>query len=42
VRDQVRNRFRIQVADLEQLDKTIAQLKKLKGVASVSRRQSGA
>ncbi|MDB5049193.1 MAG: SpoT [Fibrobacteres bacterium] len=41
VRDQVRNRFRIQVSDLEQLDKTITLLRKLKGVATVSRRQSG-
>jgi len=42
VRDQVRNRFRIQVSDLEQLDKTMVLLRKLKGIASVSRRQSGA
>jgi GTP diphosphokinase / guanosine-3',5'-bis(diphosphate) 3'-diphosphatase len=41
VRDQVRNRFRIQVSDLDQLEKTMAQLRKLKGIATVSRRQSG-
>ena len=41
VRDQVRNRFRIQVGDLDQLDKTMLMLKKLKGIDSVSRRQSG-
>jgi GTP pyrophosphokinase len=42
LRDQVRNRFRIQVSDLNQLEKTMVQLRKLKGVATVSRRQSGA
>jgi GTP diphosphokinase / guanosine-3',5'-bis(diphosphate) 3'-diphosphatase len=41
VRDQVRNRFRIEVSDLDQLDKTMTLLRKLKGIASVSRRQSG-
>jgi GTP pyrophosphokinase len=41
VRDQVRNRFRIQVSDLDQLEKTMTQLRKLKGIATVSRRQSG-
>jgi GTP pyrophosphokinase len=41
VRDQVRNRFRVQVADLEQLEGTLAKMKKLKGVTSVLRRQSG-
>jgi GTP pyrophosphokinase len=42
VRDQVRNRFRIQVSDLEQLEKTMVQLRKLKGISGVIRRQSGA
>ena len=37
----VRNRFRIEVSDLDQLDKTMTLLRKLKGIASVSRRQSG-
>jgi GTP pyrophosphokinase len=41
VRDQVRNRFRVQVAGLEQLESTLARMRKLKGVTSVSRRQSG-
>jgi GTP pyrophosphokinase len=41
VRDQVRNRFRVQVADLEQLETTLAKLKKLKGITTVTRRQSG-
>jgi GTP diphosphokinase / guanosine-3',5'-bis(diphosphate) 3'-diphosphatase len=41
VRDQVRNRFRIQVADLSQLETTLVKMKKLKGVTSVQRRQSG-
>ncbi len=41
VRDQVRNRFRIQVSDLEQLESTMVKLRKLKGVSTVLRRQSG-
>ena len=41
VRDQFRNRFRIQVSDLEQLETTLGRLKKLKGITSVLRRQSG-
>ena len=41
VRDQVRNRFRIQVSDLEQLESTLQKLRKLKGIATVLRRQSG-
>ena len=41
VRDQVRNRFRIQVSDLDQLESTFVKLRKLKGIATVLRRQSG-
>ncbi len=41
LRDQVRNRFRIQVSDLEQLESTLVKLRKLKGITSVLRRQSG-
>jgi len=41
VRDQVRNRFRIQVSDLGQLENTLVKLRKLKGVDTVLRRQSG-
>ncbi len=41
VRDLVRNRFRIQVSDLQQLETTLSKLKKLKGITSVMRRQSG-
>ena len=41
VRDEVRNRFRVQVKDLEQLDKAMEQLRKVQGVSGVSRRQSG-
>ena len=41
VRDQVRNRFRILVSDLEQLESTLVKMRKLKGVATVLRRQSG-
>jgi GTP diphosphokinase / guanosine-3',5'-bis(diphosphate) 3'-diphosphatase len=41
VRDQVRNRFRIQVSDLSQLETTLVKMKKLKGITSVLRRQSG-
>ncbi len=41
VRDQVRNRFRIQVSDLDQLESTMVQLRKLKGISTVLRRQSG-
>jgi GTP diphosphokinase / guanosine-3',5'-bis(diphosphate) 3'-diphosphatase len=42
VRDQVRNRFRVQVADADQLEAAIERLKKLKGVSAVTRRTSGA
>ncbi len=42
VRDQVRNRFRVQVADADQLDEAIERLKKLKGVTSVARKTTGA
>jgi (p)ppGpp synthase/HD superfamily hydrolase len=42
VRDQVRNRFRVQVADANQLEDAIERLKKLKGVAAVTRRNTGA
>src|SRR5690606_38191139 len=41
VRDQVRNRFRILVSDLDQLESTMSRLRKMKGISSVSRRQSG-
>ena len=41
VRDQVRNRFRVQVSDLEQLETTLSKMKKLKGITSVLRRQTG-
>jgi len=41
LRDQVRNRFRVQVKDLEQLENAMERLRKLPGVVSVSRRQSG-
>jgi GTP diphosphokinase / guanosine-3',5'-bis(diphosphate) 3'-diphosphatase len=41
VRDQVRNRFRILVTDLAQLENTMIQLRKLKGITMVLRRQSG-
>ncbi len=41
LRDQVRNRFRLQVADADQLEDAIERLKKLKGVASVTRRSAG-
>jgi GTP diphosphokinase / guanosine-3',5'-bis(diphosphate) 3'-diphosphatase len=41
VRDQVRNRFRVQVADSDQLEDAIERLKKLKGVTAVNRRTSG-
>lgn len=42
VRDQVRNRFRVQVSDLGQLETTFAHMKKVKGINSVPRRQSWA
>ena len=42
LRDQVRNRFRVQVRDLEQLEDAIARMRNVAGVQSVSRRQSGA
>lgn len=42
LRDQVRNRFRLQVADADQLEDAIERLKKLKGVSSVTRRSAGA
>jgi GTP pyrophosphokinase len=41
LRDQVRNRFRVQVKDLAQLENAMERLRKLPGVVSVSRRQSG-
>jgi GTP pyrophosphokinase len=42
LRDQVRNRFRVQVRDLEQIEETIERLRKVPSVYAVSRRQSGA
>ena len=41
VRDQVRNRFRVQVRDLDQLENAMEQMRKLSGVSGVTRRQSG-
>jgi len=41
LRDQVRNRFRLQVADADQLESAIERLKKLKGVTAVTRRNAG-
>jgi guanosine-3',5'-bis(diphosphate) 3'-pyrophosphohydrolase len=42
LRDQVRNRFRVQVRNLEQLEDAMERLRNVQGVQSVSRRQSGA
>ncbi len=41
VRDQVRNRFRVQVKDLDHLESAMERLRKVSGVSTVSRRQSG-
>ncbi len=41
LRDQVRNRFRVQVKDLDQLENAMERLRKVAGVTMVSRRQSG-
>jgi (p)ppGpp synthase/HD superfamily hydrolase len=42
LREQVRNRFRVQVTDLEQLEEAMDRLRKVPGVNTVTRRQSGA
>jgi len=42
LRDQVRNRFRVQVRDLEQLEEAIERMRKVPSVTAVSRRQTGA
>ncbi len=42
LRDQVRNRFRIQVKDLDQLEEAMDRMRKVPGVTAVSRRQTGA
>lgn len=41
LRDQVRNRFRVQVRDLEQLEDAMERMRKVQSVTAVSRRQSG-
>jgi GTP pyrophosphokinase len=41
LRDQVRNRFRVQVRDLEQIEETMERLRKVPSVYAVSRRTSG-
>jgi guanosine-3',5'-bis(diphosphate) 3'-pyrophosphohydrolase len=41
LRDQVRNRFRVQVRDLEQLEEAMERMRKVPAVSAVSRRQSG-
>jgi (p)ppGpp synthase/HD superfamily hydrolase len=41
LRDQVRNRFRVQVRDLEQLEQAMERMRKVPAVTAVSRRQSG-
>src|SRR5690606_12796647 len=40
LRDQVRNRFRVQVRDLEQLEDAIERMRKVPSVTAVSRRQT--
>jgi GTP pyrophosphokinase len=42
LRDQVRNRFRVQVRDLDQIEETMERLRKVPSVYAVSRRTSGA
>lgn len=42
LRDQVRNRFRVQVRDLGQLENALEKLRRVPTVSTVSRRQSGA
>ncbi len=42
LRDQVRNRFRVQVTGLGQLEEAMERIRKINGVTVVTRRQSGA
>ena len=42
LRDQVRNRFRVHVRDLDQIEETMERLRKVQSVYHVSRRTSGA